>query len=74
MTIRIMYHDGVYDMISAFTLDQFIRDEKVKKFYRYSEEKWIEVADGPLRNQVPDLQHYGGAERRMSEIIASQLV
>ncbi|HMK60067.1 MAG TPA: hypothetical protein VK452_02840 [Dissulfurispiraceae bacterium] len=74
MTIKVMYRDGVYDMISAFTLDQLIRDDKVKKFYRYSEEKWIDVEMGPLRNQIQDIPTYNGAERRLSEIIARQLV
>ena len=74
MTIRVMYHNGIYDMISAFTLDQFIRTEKIKMFYRYSDEKWINVGVDPVRMNAAIGLGYDGAERRTAELIASQLV
>jgi hypothetical protein len=73
MTIRVMYHDGTCNMISAFTLEQFIRNEKIKMFYRYSEEKWINIGVDPIRMNVTEGQRCDGAERRIAEIIASQL-
>lgn len=73
MTIRVMYHDGTYDMISAFTLDQFIRTDKIKEFFRYSEDKWVRIGVDPVRNQTAE-QRYQGSERRLSEVIAHQLV
>ena len=73
MSIRVMYHDGTYNMISAYTLEQFIRDEKIKMFYRNSEKKWINIGVDPVRMNVTEGQRCDGAERRMAEIIASQL-
>ncbi|MGO9377108.1 MAG: GSU3473 family protein [Dissulfurispiraceae bacterium] len=62
MTIRVQYHDGVYDIIAANTLQRLIVNGKIKKFYRYSEKRWITVGADPIRSktQIP----HGKAERR----------
>jgi len=62
MTIRVQYHNGAYDIVSADTLHSMIVNGKIKKFYRYSEKKWITVGADSIRSksQIP----HGGSERR----------
>ena len=43
MTLKVQYHNCVYDMISADILQRLIVNGKIKKFYHYSEKKWITV-------------------------------
>jgi hypothetical protein len=74
MTIRVMYHDGTYDMVSVFTLEKFIRDAAIKGFYRTSEDKWITIGVDPIRTYDEEGRRYGGAERRMAKVIERQLL
>jgi len=73
MTIRVIYNDGTCDMISAIMLEQCIRRDKIRRFYRCSEEKWIDIGVDPIRTSVAEEQDYDGAERRLAEMIAFQL-
>jgi hypothetical protein len=43
LTIRVQYHNGVYDMVAADSLERLIVNGRIKKFYRYSEKRWITV-------------------------------
>src|ERR1700690_1019740 len=66
MTINVQYHNGNYDLISADTLQRLIVNGKIKKFYRYSENKWVIVGQDPIRSK-PRPNHEG-SERRTSKI------
>ena len=59
--IRVRYSDNSYDYIVGMALDKFIHGNKIKQFYRYSEEKWITVGVDPIRRRG---RVYSGAEKR----------
>ena len=71
MTLKVQYHNGAYDIISADTLQSLIINGKIKKFYRYSERKWIIIGADPIRSK-PLITH-GGSERRSTKIVKSAL-
>jgi hypothetical protein len=52
MTIRVQYHNSVYDIVLADTLQRLLDSGKIKKFYRYSDQRWITVGVDPVRNPV----------------------
>jgi hypothetical protein len=52
MIIRVQYNNHVYDMISDVVLHRLLDNGKIKKFYRYSEKRWITVATDPIRRQT----------------------
>jgi hypothetical protein len=56
MNIRVQYHNGDYDIIASNTLHCLIINGKIKKFYRYSEKRWITVGVDPIRSK-PTLSH-----------------
>jgi len=72
--MQVVYQDNSHDMISAFTLDPLIESNKIKMFYRPSEDRWITVGVDSVRNNTDELAHYDGHERRLANIIAAQLV
>jgi hypothetical protein len=57
----VRYLDNSYDYIVGMALDKFIHVNKIKQFYRYSEEKWITVGIDPIRGRG---RVYSGAEKR----------
>ena len=59
--IRVKYSDDSYDYIAGVVLDKLIRANKIKQFYRYSEEKWITPGIDPIRGMGG---MYTGEERR----------
>ena len=59
--LRVKYVDNSYDYIVGTGLGKLIRENKIKRFYRYSEEKWVTVGVDPVRG-VGGL--YGGPDRR----------
>ena len=59
--IRVRYSDNSYDYIVGIVLDKLIRANKIKQFYRYSEEKWITLGIDSIRGMGGI---YTGAERR----------
>ncbi len=71
MTIRIQYRDDVYDIVSAITLHRLLEEGKIKKFYRYSEKKWVVVGVDPIRRPInfgaPPWSAYEGPERRATQ-------
>ncbi len=62
MTIRVQYHNGVYDMVAADSLQRLIVNGQIKKFYRYSEKKWIIVGTDSMRCKTR--KECKGEERR----------
>ncbi|HOO89691.1 MAG TPA: hypothetical protein PLA74_02600 [Syntrophales bacterium] len=59
--IRVKYIDDSYDYVAGLVLDKLIRANKIKQFYRYSEEKWVTPGVDPIRGMGG---LYTGAERR----------
>jgi len=74
MTMRVVYHDDSHAMISSVTFQQQLERQKIKMFYRNSEDRWVVVGVDPVRNHSQKNSDYKGPERRMEELIAVQLV
>lgn len=64
MTLHIQYRNDKFDYVNGQMLDRLINEKEIKKFYRPSEKKWIDVDIGPLRGMGGGL--YMGKERRQS--------
>ncbi|MBN2397625.1 MAG: hypothetical protein JXI32_04535 [Deltaproteobacteria bacterium] len=54
--------DNSYDYIAGTVLDRLIREHRVKRFYRSSEERWITVGIDPIRGMGGV---YAGPDRRI---------
>jgi len=59
--LRVKYVDNSYDYIVSTLLGRLIQEHKIKRFYRYSEEKWITVGVDPIRGRGGV---YTGPDRR----------
>jgi hypothetical protein len=61
MLIRVKYQDETEGEIEAYQLDDFIRANKIKKFFRSG--KWIVIGKDPIREaredypELPDRQN-----------------
>lgn len=71
MTVRILYKDNTYDMVSAFALQRLIESERVKMFYRYSEKRWVSIGADSVRSRG-HAARYAGPERRMADVMMTQ--
>jgi hypothetical protein len=71
MTVRVVYHNNSYDMISAFILQLGIECNKIKMFYRDSERRWITVGVDPVRKSRGGY-FYEGPDRRITGLLADQ--
>ncbi|HEX2964787.1 MAG TPA: hypothetical protein VHO84_03335 [Syntrophorhabdaceae bacterium] len=63
MLIRVQYQDNHYDYVGNYVLDNLLDRDRVKRFYRPSEEKWVNVASDPVRMPTGG-EYYTGFERR----------
>ncbi len=70
MMIYVQYQDGSYDAVDAPTLDNLLAAKRLLRFYRRSEERWVDVSRDPIRGSGGN---YSGPERRQSAYY-SQLV
>ncbi len=61
--IYVQYRNHRYDVVEACWLDKLIADKKLRRFYRRSEERWVNVDSDPIRGPGGD---YSGPERRQS--------
>jgi hypothetical protein len=59
--LRVKYTDNSYDYIAGTVLDKLLCEHKIRRFYRYSEEKWITVGVDPTRGRGGI---YAGPDRR----------
>jgi hypothetical protein len=59
----VQYLDGSYDVLDASKLDSLLVGKYLRKFYRQSEERWIDVCRDPIRGSEGT---YSGPERRQS--------
>ncbi len=63
MMIYVQYQDGSYDLVDDPALDSLLAGKYIRKFYRRSEERWVDVSCDPLRGSGGT---YLGPERRQS--------
>lgn len=63
MLVHVQYQDNHYDYVGNNILDSLLDKERVKRFYRPSEERWVNVAIDPIRVSRDD-DYYAGLERR----------
>jgi hypothetical protein len=57
MTVHVRYRDGRYGYVNSLKLDELIGLDEVKKFYRPSEEKWVDVECDRMRGKVKFYRH-----------------
>ncbi len=67
MVIRIQYQDMKYDYVDHFTLDKLIMSGEVRRFFRPSENTWVNADQAPLRGIGGQ---YLGPERRLVQPLA----
>ena len=70
--IRVVYKTNKYDYVSSGLLDRLIRMEKIAKFYRASERRWINVRFDPIRGrggkyQGPNRRKVGKSKQQEAE-------
>jgi len=61
MVLRVQYHNEKFDYVNDFALGKLITTNEIKRFYRPSEERWINVYRDPIRGLGGD---YSGQDRR----------
>jgi hypothetical protein len=71
MGIRVVYHDHYVDQVPLYILQLGIECNRIKMFYRDSEQKWIVVGVDPVR-QIRSSSSYRGPERRRLTMIETQ--
>lgn len=59
--IRVQYNDDSFDYVSDRNLNVLLAKREIKRFYRYSEERWITVGVDRLRSLG---QPYRAGDRR----------
>ena len=45
----VQYQDGSYDIVDALALDSLLAGKYLRKFYRRSEGRWVDVDRDPIR-------------------------
>ena len=61
MMIRILYHDGRYDMVKRWTLEMLIAQDRIQGFRRSN--GWVRVGSDKLR--TPHSANYPDDDRRV---------
>jgi hypothetical protein len=67
MTIKVQYRNSVYDIILADTLHRLLDNRKIKKFYRYTEKRWIIVGFDHVSKGPQVLAPNAGPERHVPQ-------
>lgn len=72
MLLRVQYPDSRYDYVDAAALDRFIVNKSIKKFFRHSENVWVDVEQEPIRGKETIYKGtiYVGPERRRNLLAA----
>ncbi len=60
MMVRILYHDGRYDMVKRWTLEKLIEQNKIQGFRRAN--GWVRIGRDEVRG--PGVANYLEEERR----------
>lgn len=63
MMIRVVYHDGRYDMVKRWAFETLLAQRKIQGFLRSS--GWVRIDRDPLRGSRQPLD-YHGEDRRVS--------
>ncbi len=61
--INVIYADDSEDIVPDFIFEQLLQLNKIKRFYRYSESRWVTVGVDPVRKSGKG-RRYKGPERR----------
>lgn len=61
MLIRVMYHEGRFDMVKPQMLDNLLGKKRVSTFKRAG--GWAVIGQDPIRSNHRN-RNYGGPERR----------
>jgi len=61
MMIRVLYHDGRYDLVKRWTLEMLIAQSKIQAFHRAN--GWVRIGKDNLRSSRSTT--YQGDERRV---------
>ena len=61
MMVRVIYHDGRYDMVKRWTLEMLIEQNKIQGFRRAN--GWVRIGSGKLRSSRS--ANYRDDERRV---------
>jgi len=56
--VRVQYGDNHEGLVDDITLDELISSRKVIRFYRPSQERWIDVETEPVRSGEPNSDGY----------------
>lgn len=67
MVLHVQYHDNKYDYVSQTILEELINAQRIKRFYRPSEERWVAPDLDPIRGIGG---YYRGPERRQARYSA----
>ena len=59
--IPIKYKDNTEDIVSPFMLDELISSDRIRQFYRPSEQRWVTLGVDQTRRTAGE---YAGQERR----------
>lgn len=70
MLIRVQYNDDKYDYVPGRVLNEQIALQKIKRFYRHSEERWITIGVDRTRGMGGT---YDGTERRLEPAYAATM-
>lgn len=64
MLLRVQYPNYDYDYVHASTLNKLIVNRQIRKFLRPSENYWVDIEKGPVREKDAIIYIYMGPERR----------
>ena len=63
MMFHVQYQKGHYGYVNNQTLDRLLAAKGIRRFYRLSEKRWVDVDRDPIRGSGGN---YSGPDRRNS--------
>lgn len=69
MHIRVVYKNDSYDYVTVPKFEELLLMNQIKKFYRYSEARWVQLGVDPVRGNGG---FYKGPERREALNLVTQ--
>jgi hypothetical protein len=64
MILHVQYQDLNFDYVAPHILDDLITGKNLQRFYRPSEERWVNVFSDPIHGVGGD---YSGPDRRQRQ-------
>ena len=61
MALQVQYENYHFYFVASHALDKLLARKKVRRFYRPSEKRWVDVSRDPIRGSGG---RYSGPERR----------